>query len=83
MDDMLESFVKKEYECPSCGSVYDVEYDPDVVDTSFVGTGPEFCPFCGEQIESEELPEDFLDIDFTDHAQFGRGVDLVDGEEED
>ena len=63
------------FECQECGAEGSAATDMDLV--------VEFCPFCGLQIESEELPEEFLDIDFTDHAQLGRGVDLVDGEEED
>ena len=83
MEDRPEDIlIQKEYECPNCGSIYKVMWDPNEVDTAFSGAGPEFCPFCGETIETEELPEDLLAMDFTDHAKFGRGVDLVDGEEE-
>ena len=83
MDDDFDTLIKKEYECLNCGSIYNIHWDPEEVDTIFSGVGPEFCPFCGEQIEAEELPEHLLDIDFVDHAEFGKGVDLVDGEEED
>ena len=83
MDDYVDTLIKKEYECLSCGSIYDIHWDSEEVDTAFSGVGPEFCPFCGEQIEVGELPEHLLDIDFADHAEFGKGVNFVDGEEED
>lgn len=81
-DSSEDALIQKQYECPNCGSIYKVVWDSDEVDTAFPGVGPEFCPFCGETVEAEELPENILDMDFTDHAKFGRGVDLVDGEEE-
>ena len=83
MDDFLDTLIKKEYECPSCGSFYNIHWDPNEVDTVFSGVGPGFCSFCGEEIEVDGLPEDLLNIDFVDHAEFGKGIDLVDGEEED
>jgi hypothetical protein len=82
MNDFLDTLKVKEYDCLSCGSIYDIHWDPEEVDTAFSGVGPEFCPFCGEQIEVEELPEDLLNIDFVDRAEFGKGVDLVDGDGE-
>ena len=43
-----DTSAKKEYECPSCGSIYTVQWEPDEVDTAFSGVGPELCPFCGD-----------------------------------
>ena len=84
MEDYVETdtSAKKEYECPSCGSIYTVQWEPDEVDTAFSGVGPELCPFCGDDIEVDGLPEDLLDMDFADHAEFGKGIDLVDGDED-
>jgi hypothetical protein len=43
-------------ECLACESTYSIEFMHELVSNEF----PEFCPFCGEQIEelSEEFNED-------------------------
>ena len=47
-------------ECSSCESSYDVIYMEELVSEEL----PEFCPFCGEQIE--ELSEDYIEDDEDD-----------------
>jgi transcription elongation factor Elf1 len=83
MRSIPDTVVKKEYECLSCGSMYDIQWDSDEVDIAFsgAGAGPKYCSFCGEEIEVEEM-EHLLDINFTDHVEFGKGVELVDGDGE-
>jgi hypothetical protein len=48
-------------ECENCESSYTVEYVEEIVSEEY----PEFCPFCGEQIEelSESYIEDEDDLD--------------------
>ena len=48
-------------ECNECESTYMIQFDDVMVSEEL----PEFCPFCGEQIEeiTEELEEDEEDLD--------------------
>jgi len=48
-------------ECANCESTYTVEYIEEIVSEEY----PEFCPFCGEQIDelSESYIEDEDDLD--------------------
>ena len=47
-------------ECLNCESSYEVAYVEQVVSSEL----PEFCPFCGEQIE--DITEDYIDEDDED-----------------
>ena len=53
-------------ECLSCESTYGVEYMEELVSAEY----PEFCPFCGETIESitEEVDEE--DDEIIDDEQW-------------
>ena len=44
-------------DCLSCESTYSVSYMEEMVSQEL----PEYCPFCGEQIE--ELSEDYIEDD--------------------
>lgn len=50
-------------ECQNCESSYEVNYVEELTSEQY----PEFCPFCGEQIdeisESEYIDDDDLDED--------------------
>ena len=47
-------------ECLNCESSYEVAYIEQVVSSEL----PEYCPFCGEQIE--DITEDYIDEDDED-----------------
>ena len=47
-------------ECLNCESSYEVAYIEQVVSSEL----PEFCPFCGEQIE--DITEDYINEDDDD-----------------
>jgi hypothetical protein len=46
-------------ECTNCESSYDMIYMEELVSEEY----PEFCPFCGETIESLSEEEDYIDED--------------------
>ena len=46
-------------ECGSCESSYDVNYMEELVSEQY----PEFCPFCGEPIDSLTEEEEYIDDD--------------------
>jgi hypothetical protein len=71
--------VVKSYDCQTCGSIYTVSYNDDEVDTGY-STSPEYCPFCSERDNSID---DDLGIDMTDNVSFGKGVDMMDGDDDD
>ncbi len=41
--------IEEEVKCPSCGAEFVIKYD-----TQYVEDSPEWCPFCGAEIEDEE-----------------------------
>lgn len=47
-------------DCLNCESTYSVSYVEEMVSQEL----PEYCPFCGEQIE--ELSEDYIEDDDND-----------------
>jgi NAD-dependent SIR2 family protein deacetylase len=47
-------------DCLNCESTYSVSYMEEMVSQEL----PEYCPFCGEQIE--ELSEDYIEDDDND-----------------
>jgi len=47
-------------DCLNCESTYSVSYMEEMVSQEL----PEYCPFCGEQIE--ELSEDYIEDDDDD-----------------
>ena len=47
-------------DCLNCESTYSVSYIEEMVSQEL----PEYCPFCGEQIE--ELSEDYIEDDDND-----------------
>ena len=78
LPELPEDISSREYDCHLCGSQYKVSWDPDEVDLTYT-TSPEFCPFCGEK--DDEVDED-LGIDFDDQISFGKGVDMMDDEDD-
>jgi DNA-directed RNA polymerase subunit RPC12/RpoP len=78
LPELPEEISSREYNCNLCGSQYKVNWEPDEVDLIYT-LAPEFCPFCGEK--DEEVDED-LGIDFKDKVSFGKGVDMMDQDEE-
>ena len=78
LPELPEEINSREYDCHLCGSQYKVAWDPDEVDLMYT-TAPEFCPFCGEK--DEQVDED-LGMDFKTEAGFGKGVDMMDQDED-
>ncbi len=82
----MQEPVNQEYERHSCGSMYQVVWDPDEVELN-LKPAPELCPFCGAAVEKAQLDIDhvnetgYLGGEAVDHAAFGKGVDWMDGEE--
>ena len=77
-DSLPDDISSRQYDCQLCGSQYKVSWDPDEVDLTYA-MAPEFCPFCGEK--DEQVDED-LGINFQDKASFGKGVDMMDDEDD-
>ena len=73
-----EEISSREYDCQLCGSQYKVGWDPEEVDLVYTAA-PEFCPFCGEK---DEKVEEDLGIGFDDQISFGKGVDMMDDEDD-
>lgn len=46
--------IEEDVKCPSCGSEFVIKYD-----TQYVEDKPQWCPFCGAEIEDEE--DDYID----------------------
>ena len=78
LPELPEDISSRDYDCHSCGSQYKVNWDPEEVDLIY-SAAPEFCPFCGDKDES--VDED-LGIEFEDKISFGKGVDMMDQDDE-
>lgn len=61
--------MKTEKECPCCGVIYDIRFEPPVRDEDWniedetfeddeAEIYPEFCPFCGSHEDDEPAEED-------------------------
>lgn len=48
--------VEEDIKCPSCGAEYTIKYD-----TQYVEDKPQWCPFCGAEIEDDD--DDYIDED--------------------
>ena len=57
-------------DCIQCESTYDISYATEVTSTPL----PEFCPFCGEVIEKENIQDDSPDADDDDDLDDGEDV---------
>ena len=53
----LEEETVYELECDSCGAVYEL-----IVDTGEKNE-PVYCPFCGSDIDIEDIDDEYSDID--------------------
>ena len=51
--------IEEEVKCPSCGAECVIKYD-----TQYVEDSPEWCPFCGAEIEDEE--DEYIEEDEDD-----------------
>ena len=76
----MTDIIVKKLECQSCGSQYNITYDPDEVHLDYPTEHPLICPFCGEEVVDEDDPS--FGLDMTDQAEFGKGVDHMDGDDE-
>ena len=72
--------ITKALECQSCGSQYRITYDPDEVQLDYPTVYPTLCPFCGSEVTDEDDPS--FGLDMTDQAEFGKGVDHMDYDDE-
>ena len=81
----MQEPAQKEYECHSCGSIYEIRWDPDDVELK-LKPSPDICPFCSSGVKAQELDTDgvnetgYLGGEPVDYAGFGKGIDWMDDE---
>ena len=78
MSDMDDTSNTKthQYDCHTCGSMYEVRWEQDEVELPYSEV-PEYCPFCGTKHDN---PAEDIGIDFKEHTDFNKVVDMMDGD---